>query len=134
MSVDTFIQAFERGEPQAIKTKDILECFEGVITARSADYIDVAFGPQDSSTIYFDVDNEVETGVMVSRPCGDPGLARRLYRLMCLGNCVLYTPGEDGYIVASSQATDHMPDDMKECLGEAQVARDETEFVAMYAL
>lgn len=134
MSAETFIQAFENGEPQPIKTKDILECFDGVISDRRADSIDVTFGPQDDSTIYFEVESDEDTGVMVSRPCGDPGLARCLYRLMRLGNCVLFTPEEEGCIVVSSEAADHMPDDMKEYLGEAQVAADEATFVAMYSV
>jgi len=65
MSAETFIQAFENGEPQPIKTKDILECFDGVISNRRADSIDVTFGPQDDSTIYFEVESDEDTGVMV---------------------------------------------------------------------
>ncbi len=132
MSVDTFIQAFESGEPQALRTKDILECFDGVISDRSDSYIDVAFGPHNTSSIYFEVAKDTDTGVTVNRPCGDPGLAKRLYRLMQLGNCVLFTPGEDGFIVISEQAAEHMPDDMKECLGEPEIAGNEEAFVAMY--
>jgi hypothetical protein len=132
MSVDIFIQAFENGEPQQIKTAKILACFNGFITVTGDKYIDVVFGPKDSASIYFNHNGDSDTGVMISRPCSDPKLAGCLYNLMKLGNCVLFIPGEEQLIVLNEETITHMPEEMKDIFGETRIADSEQTFTKLF--
>ncbi|MEM8640012.1 MAG: hypothetical protein AAGG51_14530 [Cyanobacteria bacterium P01_G01_bin.54] len=71
MSTELFIQAFENGESQALRTQDVLSCFEGFIAERGDRWIKVRFSPADSSVLYFDVNEDTDRCIMVSCPCAD---------------------------------------------------------------
>lgn len=132
MSVDVFVQAFLNGQPQAVPTADVLACFEGFITKRHDSYFDVEFGPADSSTVFFDTTAPTTDGLMINRPCGDRRLSECLFRVMRLGNFIVFVPGEDAPWVLSEATVVHLPADMLECLGPPIVAPDLESFVLAF--
>jgi hypothetical protein len=128
MSVDVFLQAFERGEPQAIPTNEILKCLAPFVEKKSEDFVDVSFGPQDSCTFYLDTTDATVGGLTVNRPCGDRKLADVLFQIMRLGNFVLFVPGEERPIVLTGETPLHLPEDLLEALGEPVVTSDVVAF------
>ena len=109
-----------------------MACFEGVISVVKAEYMDLAFGQFDQSRIFLETNMPVNDGLMVSKPCSDPELARRLYRVMLLGHCSLIIPGEEGFIVTSAEDLKEMPKDARTSLGPAKVASTEEAFLKLY--
>jgi hypothetical protein len=132
MSVDVFLQAFERGEPQAIPTSGILKCLAPFVEKKTEDFVDVSFGPQASCTFYFDTNEDTVEGLNVNRPCGDPKLADVLFQIMKLGNFVLFVPGEEQPIVLTAETTPHLPEDLLDALGEPIVTGDVVAFTKRF--
>lgn len=128
MSLDVFLQSFENGNPQGVATTDIVECAREFITEQAETYLELVFGPADSCTLYLDTNEPTVSGITVNRPCGDRRLANVLFRIMQLGNFVLYVPGEDRPLVVHPGTTKHLPDELIEAVGEPIVVTTVEEF------
>jgi hypothetical protein len=132
MSHDIFLQAHMHGGSQKILTSEVLKCFSEFIAYKHPTYIDVEFTEEDSSTIFFKTTRKTITGMMVNRPCGDRGLARCLFRVMQLGNFVLFEGGAERFIVLREEVIPHLPEGMAEALGEARITPDIDSFIEAY--
>jgi len=129
MGANIFLQAHVDGGSQEIPTKDVLDCFSGFIAAQEDTFIEVVFANDDSCTIFMDTTASTIDSLMVSRPCSEDVLGPCLFRVMKLGNFVLFAPGLDGFIASNEEVIGHMPDGMAEDLGEARIASDLASFM-----
>jgi hypothetical protein len=132
MSTEVFLHSFENGCPQQVPTAAVLTCFEPYITQTAASFLEVAFGPADSSTVYLDLAAPTVDNLMVHRPCGDPKLAECLFHVMQLAHFILFVPGEPVPIVVAAGAIPHVPPDMLQSLGQPRVTPDLRAFVRAF--
>jgi hypothetical protein len=132
MGHDIFLQAHVQGGSQNIPTSEVLACFSRFITAKEDVSIELQFTEVDSCTIYLETTSPNIDNLMVSRPCGDRKLAECLFRVMQLGNFVLFEPDCDRFIVLRAEVIAHLPEGMAESLGEARVAPDIESFIEAY--
>lgn len=132
MGHSIFLQAHSQGGSQSIPTSEVLACFSKFITYREEAYIDLQFTETDSCTVFFDTTSPSISHLMVSRPCGDRGLAQCLFQVMTLGNFVLFEPGVDRFIVLREEVIAHLPEGMAEALGEARIAANWESFIEAY--
>lgn len=132
MGANIFLQAHVNGGSQDIPTKDVLDCFAGFIAAQEDTFIELEFEEQESCTIFMDTTGPNIDNLMVSRPCSDDVLGPYLFRIMLLGNFVLFAPGLDSFIVSNEDVIGHMPEGMAEALGEARIASDLESFMKAY--
>jgi hypothetical protein len=65
----------------------------------------------------------------VFRPCGDLRLWDALLAVMRLGPVVLYFPGDSPPLVASEAASEQLPADMVEAMGQPRVVRSAQEIL-----
>ena len=132
MGLDVFVYCYTNGEPAAVSTEAVLRCFSGFIASQAADGVDLEFGPADSCVAYFDTTGSTTSGFLLSRPRGDRRLGECLYAVMQLGHFSLLIPGEEGVIVSSAAAVQHMPHDMLQELGGARVPKDLDDFQLLF--
>jgi len=127
-----FLQAHFQGGSQNIPTSEVLACFSPFITAKEDAFIDLQFTDTDSCTIYFDTASPSIDHLMVSRPCGDRGLAQCLFQVMKLGNFVLFEPSVDRFLVLREEVIAHLPEGMAEALGKARIVDTIESFIKAY--
>jgi hypothetical protein len=132
MSHDIFVQAHLNGGWQQIPTEEVLACFAPFIKQREDTFVDLEFDEYNSSTLYFEATRPTRTGFMLNRPCGDERLFECVFKVMHLGNFVLYEGGPERFIVLKEETIAHMPKDMVEALGEANITPDFESFMDAY--
>lgn len=123
MSFDVHIQFFEGGEPAAIPRDSAREAFGSKLAEPEQNRWTVSYDPQNSSEIYLNSGESVESlwGLSIYRPCGDLRLWDALASILKMGNAVLYFPGCKPPLVAKLSVREHLPADMIEALGEPVV-------------
>lgn len=130
MSDDIFVQAHVKGDAQEIPTGDVLACFVPFIMHQEEDFIDLLFDEENTCTIFLDTNSPTVTDLLIERPCGDERLFECVYRVMQLGNFVLYQGEGERFIVLKEDTIAHLPEGMAEALGEAKIAPDQDSFLA----
>ncbi len=134
MGLQVFLQSLHHGEDWPVPTADILRCFDGCPTTTGDGSLDLVFALDDSCTIYLDTDADTNTGIMVSRPCGNRKLYESLYAVMKLAHFILIVPGSDGFLVVDQQTLDHVPDEVVASLGEPVVLGSLADFLAWWSV
>jgi hypothetical protein len=71
----------------------------------------------------FQDNDKLIDGFTVNRPCRDRRLWRALFQVMRMGPVVLYYPGGRSPLVALESATQMLPPDMVDALGQPRVVR-----------
>ena len=132
MGRDVFLQAYIGGGSQEIATRDVLACFSDYVTHMNKTFVDVRFTGADSCTIFVDTTSPSIDTLMVSRPCRDARLAHCLFRVMRLGNFVLFEPGSDRFIALRDEVIEHLPEGMAEGLGELRATPDIESFIEAF--
>lgn len=114
MGVDIFVQCFDRGEPSPVDTQAVIACFAPFVVAQDPKWLDLRFGPRDTTTVYLDTTEPFVDSFMVSRPCADGRLGECIYKALQLGSFAVITPGDDYVIVSSESAIADLPEDLLE--------------------
>jgi hypothetical protein len=132
MAYEYFLQAHLNGDPQGIPTECILTIFKDYIVTKDDTFIDLEFNEGNSCSIYLDTEEPYNSGVMISRPCGDK-LGECLYEVMLLGNFVFFEPDGIHVIIINPDVEVHLPKDMIESLGKPVIASGREAFLELYA-
>jgi hypothetical protein len=123
MSFDVYLQSFHRGESAGIPRHRVRYAFGGHVTEVEPDYWHLRYDDTNSCDLDLTAhdDPSMVCGFTVHRPCADQRLWDALASVLTLGDIVLYFPGGRAPLVARSSATEHLPPDMVEALGQPVV-------------
>ena len=132
MGRDVYFQAHLDGGPEGLLAEDILGCFADYISDKADNFVGLTFSEQDGRGIYIDTGSETVNGFTVSRPGVVPALGECLYRVMKLGNFVMFEAGELPTVVVDEKVVEHLPVGMVEALGEPRVAGDLKAFMDIW--
>lgn len=124
MSIEAFIWNYEDGEPADFDFKVVCD----ILSAGDSDW-DGEFGrlrvrfhsPDDDVEIFLDKDGPITNrtrGIMVSRPIVHPDFLKRVFRVMELGNVMLFYSDETTPIFVRGADPKHYPKDLLDELGE----------------
>ena len=130
MSIEWYICAFKNKNEQYVPTDKILEIFSNYKIKKFTDYIEIDFG-YDIVAVFFELTEDKITNLMISRPILNDELKKLLYRIMKLGNFILYSPDGIYPIMVAKDIEKEFPDDMIEVLGDPKIAETEKEFVLL---
>ncbi len=130
MSTEWFISAFENKEYQNISIENIMEIFSDHIIKKYNEYIEIELNG-DTVTLFFDLTEDKVSTLMVSRPIVNNELNILLFKIMKLGNFILYAPGGAYPILLTKDIEKEFPDDMIESLGKPKIAENEEGFVSL---
>ncbi|MFT4222348.1 hypothetical protein [Dysgonomonas sp.] len=126
MATEWFVQAFENQEEQFILTEKILEIIPEYKIEKEYNYIEVKLS-NDIVSIFIDLNSERNSGFMISRPVKSLELYSIIYKIMKLGNFILYTA--DGiYPIILYDIDKEFPKEMIDTLGKPKIAVTETDF------
>lgn len=128
MSTEWFIQAHSHGNDQPICTGLINRCFAGYECSFNDGSVDVIFDRMNSSAFFFAHTDAYASALTISRPCLHPGLTEIVFRIMSLGNFVLYAPGAKFPIVLAESVPDELPHGMTDAIGSPEIAKTRPEF------
>ncbi|MGZ3426397.1 MAG: hypothetical protein ACXVCV_07100 [Polyangia bacterium] len=116
------VQFFDRGEPAAVATADVLAAFPEAIEPDPFGFRRLVYGAQSWCDLNLSRDaNGDAVGVLILRPVKEPRLWDGIWRLLQLGNAVLFTSSGDRPLLARSEVTAHLPAALLEALGEPLV-------------
>jgi hypothetical protein len=124
MSFDVYLQVFDKGEAAGIPRDSVRHAFGAAfVTEPAPDRWKVLYDAQNSCDVYLsaDANPNLLKGLSINRPCGDSRLWDSLASILALGNVVLYFPGCRAPVVSNLNATQHLPHDMIEALGNPVV-------------
>lgn len=130
MSTEWFISAFKNKEPQNIPIKNVLEIFSAykIKMDNNCIILELHNGTID---IYLDLTENTISDLMISRPLRDKKMYRVLFKIMSLGNFILFAP-DGNYPIILDKYTEHeFPDDMIEVLGKPKIAENERKFLIL---
>jgi hypothetical protein len=125
MSFDLYLQTFQNGKPAGIPLQAIRSAFGKYVVELDEDFWQVQYSADESSDIFLqplpDDECSIHT-ISIHRPCKDIRLWDGLWRLLELSGAVFYYPGCVAPLARDSQAASHMPNSMRESLGDPVMA------------
>jgi hypothetical protein len=127
MSISWYISAFENKKEQNIPTTDIMKIFSEYKIKKSNDGIDIELDG-DRVTVFVDLTKDKISYLSVSRPIASNELNKILFKIMKLGNFILYVPEGVYPIIVNKNIEKEFPDDMIKTLGKPKIAENEEEF------
>ncbi len=127
MATEWFIGAYKNGEEQNVPVKDVLAIFPSYEIDKEFRLVLVKLS-NTTISFFFDATEKEMPGVMISRPEKDVELYAIIYKIMELGNFILYAPDGLYSIILKDGVEVDFPKDMIEALGKPKKAMDEMEF------
>lgn len=127
MATEWFIQAFREGKEQYVSVEDIIKIFPEYEIEKEYGRVIVKL-PDSTVDFYGDFTARETSGVMIARPVKDMELTNIIYKIMELGNFVLYTPDGLYPIVLREEMEKELPIGMIEALGKSKSAANKIEF------
>ena len=127
MATEWFIQAFENGEEQNILVKDIMNILSDYIIEIGDNNVVIKLSDE-KVNLFFEINEEEISDLTVSRPIENNELLEIIYKIMGLGNFILYAPNGEYPIILKSGIKNELPYDMIEAIGKPKVAINEIEF------
>jgi hypothetical protein len=125
VSFEVYVQFFERGEAAGVATADVLAAFPEAAPPDEFGFHRIAYGEQSWCELRLSTDADGHaTAVTIDRPVAEPRLWDGVWRLLQLGNAVLYWPAADRPLVARAEVAAHLPRDMVEALGAPRIVAD----------
>jgi hypothetical protein len=136
MGTEWYLDYWFEGEPQAIATSAIMGAMAPLPVAVGERYVVVTLPDQPTGwvgTLDIGIDAAAahSSGLALIRPLVSDALNRMLYRVMRLGNSIIYAPGVDYPIILRAQVVQELPEGMIGALGPPCVAVTEDEFCRM---
>ncbi len=135
MSIEAFIWNYRNGEPIGFDfatVRDLLSTDDtewidehGCLRVRfqdSIDCVDIYLGKAASATNHID-------GIMVSRPITHPDFLRRVFRVMELGDVMLFYSDETTPVFVNGADPGQYPDDLLAELGNARYVNTPSELL-----
>lgn len=131
VSFDVYVQWFDEGAPQGVPIGGLRAAFGPAIVHESDREWTLVYDDLNSSLFLTEKKGSpgLVTGISVNRPCSVTALWSALHRVLGLGHGVLYFPG-GGPLVADAASAGHMPEDMRNALGNAIVVSTGDEILA----
>jgi hypothetical protein len=120
MSLDLFIQKFERGVSNTFSKTQIKKSLGKNIVSELPESWEVRFSADDGGTFYTGSDELIES-LNINRPLIGIKLFEFLSVLLHSGNYVLFSPGLRNPLVGSLDVITHIPEDMISSLGQPLV-------------
>jgi hypothetical protein len=130
MSTEWFLQAFENKKEQNILIEDVLKILSeyNIEKREHENCIILTLHDNEDIDIYFDLTESTTSHLMVSRPLCHDDLYHVLFKIMKLGNFMLYAADASYTIILNEHIEKDFPDDMIEALGKPKVAENEKAF------
>ena len=117
MSFEIFVASFVDAKPSRLPRNAVRHSFGAWLIDESPTVWHIKYGPADFCDIFVDDHPETVANFMVSRPVSDGRLWDALFRVMNLGNVVLYWTNRSPPLVASLSVIRHLPREMVNSLG-----------------
>lgn len=117
MSVEIYVQGFNRGEPAGLPLASILEMLSPTAGVGSSGRYSLEYDSLNSCEFSVDIDSGRAVSITVFRPCGDIRLYDALFAILKSGPYVAYAPGSPPF-AADSGVSEQLPDGMVEGLGQ----------------
>lgn len=136
MSFDVFLSCYQNGEPSGVEETLVREAFGEALIGENIEFSSwhLEFGNEIQSCDVFitrlPADPARILSILVSRPVMETRLWESLYRIMQLGNVILFFPGGRSPLFAGEQAVQHFPQDMLEALGQPVIIKNGSEILA----
>jgi len=130
MSFDLYLQKFQNGEAAGISLDVIRDTFGKYVVEMDEDFWQVQYSVNASSDIFLQVlpdDDSLIHTLSVHRACSDIRLWESLWLLLALPGTIFYYPGCVAPLARDSQACIHMPEDMRESLGDPVIVSNALE-------
>ena len=135
MSIEAFIWNYRNGEPIGFDFATVRD----LLSTDDADWIDehgclrVRFqAPNDCVDIYLGKDAPVTNhadGIMLSRPIAHPDFLRRVFRVMELGDVMLFYSDETTPVFVNGADSEQYPNDLLEALGKPRYVNAPSELL-----
>jgi hypothetical protein len=136
MSFELFLCCYQDGKPSGIDESRLRAAFGDALISENTEfrYWHLEYGSEiNSCDVYItrlENDSSQVTGLTVSRPVAEEGLWQSLFRIMQLGNVILFFPGGRSPLIANERAIRHFPDEMLEALGAPEIIESSHNIVA----
>lgn len=135
MSFNLYLCSYSNGEPSGIDVRCVRDAFGNALVREVEEFHlwHLEYGHEvNCCDVYThpESDNTTLKSLMVSRPTKDERLWASLFRIMQLGNVVLFFPGCQSPLFASAEAVKHFPRDMIDALGEPKVISSGVEILS----
>lgn len=118
MSFDLLFGCFTDGNPSRIPRAAVREAFGPCLREESNTSWVVDYGPAGASDIFVNPGPGEITSISVVDPITDPRLWESLFRILQLGNVVLYYPDCSAPMIADDSVAQHLPRAMIESFGD----------------
>ena len=128
MSTEWFLQAHVNGRDQPVDAAKILFEIRREKTKEWRESIDVFFEDGQFSTFFIDAAASVISSIMVARPVKAVRLNELLFRIMKLGNFILFAPDGAFPIALVADIEAHLPPGMVQGIGAPRIAHSSVEF------
>ena len=128
MSAEWFLHAHVNGRDQPIDVAKILFEIRKEKTEERRESIDVIFEGGQFSTFFIDPTASVVSSIMVWRPVKAVRLNELLFRIMKLGNFILFAPDGAFPIALVADIVAHLPPGMVQGIGAPRIAHSSVEF------
>jgi hypothetical protein len=124
MSFEIYLQVFNEGGESGFTSKELRAAFAGHFTEVEADFWQVHFSDADTSDMFLTPASDGTPtihSISVHRPSNDDRLWHALYALLQANGSIFYFPGCAAPLTRDPKASDSMPKEMLEELGQPQM-------------
>ena len=127
MSTEWFVQAYVNGQDQPVDVASILLEIRKERTKVRRDSIDVFLEEGHFSTFFIDTAASVVSSLMIARPLQSVRLNELLFRILKLGNFILFAPDGAFPIARVADIAVHLPPGMMRAIGVPRIAHTRVE-------
>jgi hypothetical protein len=132
LGYEVFFQSFERGAEASIAEERVTAVFGSFLDKSDPSVWQLRYDARNHCAIHVTGrSGDGITSFAVDRPCADARLWAALFRLLELGNCVVYAPDSPRPVAARAGVAQHLPADMVAALGDPAVASDGPHLLAL---
>jgi len=130
MSTEWYINAFKNKDEQNVPLQDIMKICQEYEFEIFNDNIELKLNSEKVCLFFDQAENKI-SHLTVLRPTINAELKKILYRIMKLGNFILFAPEGNYPIILDESTESELPNDMTEALGKPKIAGNEDEFSSL---